>query len=60
MDKVVYKNAKGETKYYATHRSAWNACVRLNENAVGGLWYFESDETGLWYLEFVADVQAGA
>ena len=50
----TYKNAKGETKYYATYQSAWNRAIKLNETAVGGTWYFEGDENG-WYLEFIAD-----
>lgn len=47
---IIYKDSKGATKYYATYQSAWNAAIRLNNKRTSGAWYFESDETGLWYL----------
>ena len=51
---MLYKNAKGETKYYATYHSAWNACIRLNEKETKGTWRFEGDLVG-WYLELEKD-----
>jgi hypothetical protein len=48
-EQIVHKNAKGETKYYATYQSAWNACIRLNEKETRGTWLFEGDIVG-WYL----------
>lgn len=59
MKEIIYTNAKGETKYYATYQSAWNACIRLNEKATNGSWAFEGDVTG-WYLHFVADTEVNA
>lgn len=55
LGEITHKNAKGETKYYATYQSAWNAAIRLNEKAIGGTWYFEGDATGMWYLFFEAE-----
>lgn len=49
MEQIIYKNAKGETKYYASYKSAWNACIRLNEKETRGTWLFEGDRYG-WYL----------
>ena len=51
---TIYTNSKGETKYYASHHSAWNACIKLNETANGGTWLFEGDAIG-WYLHFEKD-----
>ena len=51
---IIYKNKKGETMYYATYRSAWNAAIRLNKKAIGGTWRFEGDENG-WYVMFEAE-----
>lgn len=45
----IYKNAKGETKYYSTYQSAWNAAARLNEKEMDNLWWFEADLNG-WFL----------
>lgn len=45
----IYKNAKGETKYYTTYKSAWNAAARLNERETDNLWWFEADLNG-WFL----------
>ena len=50
-----YTSKNGQVKYYATYRTAWNAAIRLNENAVGGSWFFEGDEHG-WYLHFENEV----
>lgn len=51
METVKHLNRKGEVKYYASYQSAWNACIRLNEQASDGTWLFEGDEHG-WYLHF--------
>ena len=48
---ITYKNSKGETKYYATYQTAWNAAIRLNEKINNGTWLFEADTIG-WYLFF--------
>ncbi len=48
-NKIIYKNSKGQTKYYATYQTAWNACIRLNEKETNGIWRFEGDLAG-WYL----------
>ena len=50
----TYKNAKGETKYYATHQSAWNRAMKLNETTEDGMWLFEGDEKG-WFVYFSPD-----
>ncbi len=62
MQEIIYKNAKGETKYYATYQSAWNACIRLNEKIItsNGTWAFDGDATGKWYLYFVTDAEVSA
>jgi hypothetical protein len=60
VSEIKHTNAKGETKYYATYQSAWNACIRLNEKATNGSWEFEGDATGNWYLHFVADAEVSA
>jgi hypothetical protein len=52
---IIYKNKKGETKYYATYQSAWNAAIRLNETEIRGTWLFEGDATGMWYLHLELD-----
>jgi hypothetical protein len=52
---IIYKKKNGETKYYASYQSAWNACIRLNEKINNGTWMFEADATGYWYLHFVAE-----
>ena len=49
-----FVNKDGSVRYYASYHSAWRAAVRLNQTAVGGLWYFEGDSVG-WYLEFVPE-----
>jgi hypothetical protein len=51
MEEVVYKNAKGETKYYASYHTAWKACIRLNRTETTGTWRFEGDAIG-WYCHF--------
>lgn len=50
----TFKNKNGETKYYASHRTAWAKAAKLNETAVDGLWLFEADLNG-WFVFFVAD-----
>ena len=50
--KLRLKN--GEVKYYASYRTAWNKAAKLNEDAVGGLWFFEGDEHG-WFVFFSRD-----
>jgi hypothetical protein len=49
-----YKNKKGEIKYYASYKTAWNACIRLNQEIENGQWLFEADLNG-WFLEFHQD-----
>ena len=51
---IIYKNSKGETKYYSTYRTAWEACIRLNKSETRGTWYFEGDSVG-WYLHLVTE-----
>ena len=50
QNKIVYKNAQGKTKYYATYQNAWIACNRLNQKESKGIWRFEADKIG-WYLQ---------
>jgi hypothetical protein len=50
MNQILHKNAKGETKYYASYQSAWNACIKLNKKETNGVWRFEADLVG-WYLQ---------
>ena len=56
LSEITHKNAKGETKYYATYQSAWNAAIRLNKKTINGTWLFESDQIG-WYLHFEEEVE---
>lgn len=47
-----HMDKKGRVKYYASHKSAWNAAIRLNDKEGPnrqGNWYFEGDENG-WYV----------
>ena len=51
---TLYRNKKGEVKYYASYKTAWLAAIRLNENEKNGQWLFEADTIG-WFLEFHSD-----
>jgi hypothetical protein len=55
---TIYKNKKGEIKYYASYQSAWKAAQRLNQMVNGGQWWFEADVNG-WYLEYFSDDNTG-
>lgn len=58
----IYTKKNGETKYYSTYQSAWNAAIKLNEKLDAtemGFWEFEGDING-WYLQFVSNEKAGA
>ena len=59
MKEKIYKNAKGNTKYYASYTSAWNAANKLNEKLSKdeNPYYFEMDLVG-WYL--FQDAEVGA
>jgi hypothetical protein len=50
----IYTDKKGKVKYYASYQSAWNACIRLNDQEINGSWYFEGDING-WYLHLIED-----
>lgn len=54
MEQLIYTNKDGSTKYFKTYQGAWNRCIKLNETAVGGTWYFEGNTTG-WYCHFVKE-----
>jgi hypothetical protein len=50
MDSItVYRNRKGEIKYYASWQSAWKAANRLNDAEGDVEWLFEQDLTG-WFV----------
>lgn len=51
----LYTNSDGNIKYFLTYQGAWSRAAKLNETAENGLWYFEGDETGMWFLHFVKD-----
>jgi hypothetical protein len=45
-----HTDSKGNTKYYNSYQTAWNAANRLNEQGQhDGIWLFEADMTG-WYV----------
>lgn len=54
MTKPIFKDKNGNTKYYASYRSAWEKAIKLNQNETNGQWLFEMDATG-WFLEFHSD-----
>lgn len=55
-----HTDKNGAVKYYASHRSAWAAAARLNNNTTeDGIWLFEADMTG-WFVFFSSHGKVGA
>lgn len=48
MDRI-YKDSKGNIKYYASMNSAWKAANKLNDAEGDVEWLFEQDLVG-WFL----------
>jgi hypothetical protein len=48
MDRI-YRDSKGNIKYYATYQSAWRAANRLNTAEGDVEWLFEQDLVG-WFV----------
>jgi hypothetical protein len=54
---TILTKKDGSTKYYSSYQSAWKAAARLNQQLPTdsqGFWFFESDETCNWYLQYLA------
>lgn len=48
----IYRNAKGDIKFYSTYQYAWKVAVKLNQLDPSASWYFGQDDSlGYgWYL----------
>jgi hypothetical protein len=57
MNEVIYTDSKGNTKYYASYKTAWMAAARLNAKDSENFWVFEADTNG-WYVFHDANVGA--
>lgn len=45
-----HTDKNGNTKYYTSYHTAWQAANRLNQQGLDdGIWLFEADMTG-WYV----------
>ena len=48
----IYRNAKGDIKFYSTFQYAWKVAAKLNQQDPNASWLFQQDDSvgSGWFL----------